>query len=553
MPKTRSGGTCPSYGQPNDGDDALAAQPLAARAADHRLQAAEGLLDRAVDVLALWVSDARRNTLISSKRSRARGPCRGRARWGSARTPRRSAGTSIAASTSAASASCGITSGRTKLVTSMRRSPCAPARRSGRSCRPSAMISGSFWKPSRGPTSRTRTSSGRSRVTIRGQIYTPRLARPSLDHRRLRRPRLRPRHPLGRAGVPVAIGSRDAGRAEEAAARAREPCPAATSRAAENAEAAAAAESSCSACRSAPSPRRSPTSRRRCARASSGRRDRPARRRRQGQGDAHARRLAGLRGRSRPQEMVPDGVRVVSALHTVSAARSRTSTTSSTRTSWSAATARPTRSASSALIERDPRACAASTAARWRWRASSSRSPPLLIGDQHPLQDARRDQDHRAARTAAVAGRRARRRHRRRQARPRDARRRRRRPRRRSPTPPTTSRSTAPTSPPTRTSCTFWLADRIDERGWGLRDDTFHVMDGLRELGVDVWFNLGDRDLAIGLAAPQRLARGRAPDRGARRARRGARPRARVLPMSDAPVRTRVLARGALAATFRSS
>ena len=25
---------------------------------------------------------------------------------------------------------------------------------------------------------------------------------------------------------------------------------------------------------------------------------------------------------------------------------------------------------------------------------------------------------------------------------------------------------------------TFWLADRIDERGWGLRDDTFAVMDG---------------------------------------------------------------------------
>ena len=42
----------------------------------------------------------------------------------------------------------------------------------------------------------------------------------------------------------------------------------------------------------------------------------------------------------------------------------------------------------------------------------------------------------------------------------------------------------------------FWLADRIDERGWGLRDDTFAVMDGLRALGVDVWFNLGDRDLA---------------------------------------------------------
>ena len=45
---------------------------------------------------------------------------------------------------------------------------------------------------------------------------------------------------------------------------------------------------------------------------------------------------------------------------------------------------------------------------------------------------------------------------------------------------------------------TFWLADRIDERGWGLRDDTFNVMDGLRELGVEVWFSLGDRDLAVG-------------------------------------------------------
>ena len=31
---------------------------------------------------------------------------------------------------------------------------------------------------------------------------------------------------------------------------------------------------------------------------------------------------------------------------------------------------------------------------------------------------------------------------------------------------------------------TFWLADRIDDRGWGLRDDTFHVMDGLRPVNA---------------------------------------------------------------------
>src|SRR5918912_2359942 len=85
---------------------------------------------------------------------------------------------------------------------------------------------------------------------------------------------------------------------------------------------------------------------------------------------------------------------------------------------------------------------------------------------------------------------------------------------------------------------TFWLADRIDERGWGLRGDTFNVMDGLRELGVEVWFNLGDRDLAIGLRRRARL------DDGARLtealAELGAALglAARVLPMSDAPVRT---------------
>jgi LPPG:FO 2-phospho-L-lactate transferase len=88
----------------------------------------------------------------------------------------------------------------------------------------------------------------------------------------------------------------------------------------------------------------------------------------------------------------------------------------------------------------------------------------------------------------------------------------------------------------------FWLADRIDERGWGLKDDTFAVMDGLRELGVDVWFHLGDRDLAIA------IERARALDDGARltdaqeqiTSRLGI--PARVLPMSDRPVRTRVLA-----------
>ncbi len=89
---------------------------------------------------------------------------------------------------------------------------------------------------------------------------------------------------------------------------------------------------------------------------------------------------------------------------------------------------------------------------------------------------------------------------------------------------------------------TFWLADRIDARGWGLRDDSFAVMEGLKTLGVDVWFSLGDRDLAIGLERARRLADGArlTVAQAAIAAALGV--RARVLPMSDDPVRTKVLA-----------
>jgi LPPG:FO 2-phospho-L-lactate transferase len=89
---------------------------------------------------------------------------------------------------------------------------------------------------------------------------------------------------------------------------------------------------------------------------------------------------------------------------------------------------------------------------------------------------------------------------------------------------------------------TFWLADLIDERGWGLRDDTFAVMDGLRELGVEIWFNLGDRDLAIALHRRQALDGGARLTDAHRLITAALGVRALVLPMSDAPVRTRVLA-----------
>ncbi len=91
---------------------------------------------------------------------------------------------------------------------------------------------------------------------------------------------------------------------------------------------------------------------------------------------------------------------------------------------------------------------------------------------------------------------------------------------------------------------TFWLADAIDERGWGLAGDTFHTMDGLRQLGTEVWFNLGDRDLAIGIERARRLAEGGRLTEAQAAIASKLGTTARVLPMSDHPVRTRVMAHG---------
>lgn len=84
----------------------------------------------------------------------------------------------------------------------------------------------------------------------------------------------------------------------------------------------------------------------------------------------------------------------------------------------------------------------------------------------------------------------------------------------------------------------FWLADAIDERGWGLRDDSFAVMDGLRALGVDVWFNLGDRDLAWCLERARMLAEGLSPTAALAQLNKALGVSAQVLPMSDDPVHT---------------
>ncbi len=47
-----------------------------------------------------------------------------------------------------------------------------------------------------------------------------------------------------------------------------------------------------------------------------------------------------------------------------------------------------------------------------------------------------------------------------------------------------------------------------EQRGWGRKNDTFHFVETLRQLGQDAWFNLGDKDLALNQVRTDLLSRG---------------------------------------------
>jgi LPPG:FO 2-phospho-L-lactate transferase len=96
-------------------------------------------------------------------------------------------------------------------------------------------------------------------------------------------------------------------------------------------------------------------------------------------------------------------------------------------------------------------------------------------------------------------------------------------------------------SPDLDTVC-YTLADVIDAaRGWGLAEETFHALGQMARFGEPTWFNLGDRDLATHLHRTRLLRGGRSLSEATAAIAGALGVGPRVLPMSDQPVRTRVL------------
>jgi len=87
----------------------------------------------------------------------------------------------------------------------------------------------------------------------------------------------------------------------------------------------------------------------------------------------------------------------------------------------------------------------------------------------------------------------------------------------------------------------YWLAGLADEeRGWGIRGDSFVAHEALGRLGLQTWFRLGDQDLATHVLRTLRLREGIPLHVVTRELGSRLGVEARLLPMSDQPVTTRL-------------
>jgi LPPG:FO 2-phospho-L-lactate transferase len=91
-------------------------------------------------------------------------------------------------------------------------------------------------------------------------------------------------------------------------------------------------------------------------------------------------------------------------------------------------------------------------------------------------------------------------------------------------------------------SITYVLAGLLSkERGWGVKGDTFQCLQAMGQLGQPIWFHAGDRDLAVHLVRSQLLAQGMTLSQATAEIAGKLGVSARILPMSDSRVETRVV------------
>jgi LPPG:FO 2-phospho-L-lactate transferase len=79
-----------------------------------------------------------------------------------------------------------------------------------------------------------------------------------------------------------------------------------------------------------------------------------------------------------------------------------------------------------------------------------------------------------------------------------------------------------------------------EEKGWGIREDTFHCLDALEQFTGSEWFNLGDRDFATHIFRTNLLRQGFTLTEVTQKVCTALGVKANILPMTDAKFETRI-------------
>ena len=79
-----------------------------------------------------------------------------------------------------------------------------------------------------------------------------------------------------------------------------------------------------------------------------------------------------------------------------------------------------------------------------------------------------------------------------------------------------------------------------EERGFGIKGDTFNVIDAIARYGYDTWFRLGDRDLATCITRTDLLRRGRTLSEATAEIASALLVPARIIPVTDDRLRTKI-------------
>ena len=89
---------------------------------------------------------------------------------------------------------------------------------------------------------------------------------------------------------------------------------------------------------------------------------------------------------------------------------------------------------------------------------------------------------------------------------------------------------------------TYTLAGIVDEeKGWGIRGDTFNCLDMLRKYGYETWFMLGDKDLATHIHRTLLLKSGLKLSEVTEKIRKALGVKVKIIPMTDDKVQTKIV------------